>query len=280
MTNAILAQAPSNAPDLAAIKRRQQVTWSSGDFAVVASRIQFVAEQLAETATLRPGWRVLDIATGSGNAAIAAARSGCSVTGVDYVPSLLETGRARVAAEGLDVTLREGDAEALPVETASFDAVLSVFGVMFAPDQPTAAAELVRSVKSGGTIGLASWTPQGFIGQMFRTIAKHVPPPAGLASPMRWGDPEALRELLGPNVEVTQSVVRNCMFRFRTAGEFVTFFRRWYGPTLKAFESLDADGKLGLEHDLTHLAARWNSSTDHSTVTIPAAYLETIAIKK
>lgn len=280
MTTATATPVQSTPPDLTAIKRKQQATWSSGDFSVVASRIQFVAEQLAESADLRPGWRVLDVATGSGNAAIAAiaaARSGCSVTGVDYVPSLLETGRGRVAAEGLDVELIEGDAEVLPAASGSFDAVLSVFGVMFAPDQEKAASELLRACRPGGTIALASWTPGGFIGEMFRTIGAHVPPPAGLRSPMRWGDEQELKTLLGGGVNTIASVEPACIFRFRTPAEFVDFFRRWYGPTLKAFDALDDSGRTALGGDLEALARRWNTSTDPGSITIPAAYLESIA---
>jgi SAM-dependent methyltransferase len=268
---------PLAAPDLAAIKRRQQLTWSSGDYSVVASRIHFVAEQLASSAELQAGWRVLDVATGSGNAAIAAARSGCSVTGIDYVPSLLEAGRARVEAEGLDVTLLEGDAEDLPAPSGSFDAVLSVFGVMFAPDQPKAASELLRACRSGGTIALASWTPSGFIGEMFRTIGARVAPPAGLASPMRRGVEENLKALFGDGISSINSVERIYTFRFRSPEEFAGFFRRWYGPTLKAFEALDEDGRTGLAKDLANLAHRWNTSSDPESIAIPAAYLETIA---
>ena len=171
---------PGLLPDFAAVKCRQQNIWASGDFSVVASRIVFQAEHLCETADVQSGWRVLDVATGSGNAAIAAARHGCTAFGVDYVPSLLETGRRRAEAEGLAVELLEGDAEALPFPDHSFDAVMSVFGSMFAPDHARAAAELLRVSRHGGTIALASWTPDGFIGRLFRTVAAHVPPPAGV----------------------------------------------------------------------------------------------------
>jgi SAM-dependent methyltransferase len=268
---------PPATPDLAAIKRRQQLTWSSGDYSMIASRIHFVAEQLAASADLRAGSNVLDVATGSGNAAIAAARSGATVTGIDYVPSLLETGRARVEAEGLDVTFREGDAEDLPVASGSFDAVLSVFGVMFAPDQPKAAGELLRACRGGGTIALASWRPDGFIGEMFRTIGAHVPPPAGLASPMRWGVEDNLKELFGSGVSSIASVERTFVFRFRSPEEFTGFFRRWYGPTLKAFEALDENGRAALAQDLSDLARKWNTSSDPGSIAIPSTYLETIA---
>lgn len=174
-------------PDLGAVKQRQQQTWASGDFAVVAARIQLVAEHLCDTADLRAGWRVLDVATGSGNAAIAAARHGCTVVGIDYVPALLERGRRRADAEGLEIELIEGDAEALPFPDDAFDAVTSVFGAMFAPNHERAAAELLRVSRPGGTVALANWTPDGFIGELFRTTAAHVPPPAGVQSPLLWG---------------------------------------------------------------------------------------------
>ena len=190
-----------------------------------------VAEQLVDTADLRAGWHVLDVATGSGNAAIAAARLGCHAIGVDYVPSLLERGRERAAAEGLDVALLEGDAEALPFPDRSFDAVISVFGSMFAPDHEKAASELVRVTKPGGTIALASWTPTGFIGELFRTVATHVPPPAGVRSPMLWGTREHLESLFGTKVSSLEMTERDFTFRFRSAEEFVEFFRTWYGPT-------------------------------------------------
>src|SRR5213083_66759 len=191
---------PLPQPDLHAVKERQQQTWASGDFGVVAARIVLVAEQLCDSADLHAGWRVLDVATGSGNAAIAAARLGCAAVGVDYVPALLERGRQRAAAEGLEVELLEGDAEALPFADASFDAVTSVFGSMFAPDHARAAAELLRVCRPGGTIALASWTPEGFIGELFQTVGAHVPPPAGVPAPMLWGTKAHLGQLLGTEI--------------------------------------------------------------------------------
>src|SRR5579871_1706310 len=225
-------------PELRAIKARQQATWASGDFAVVASRIVLVAEQLCDRADLRAGWKVLDVATGSGNAAIAAARLGCHAVGVDYVPALLERGRLRAEAEGLDVELVEGDAEELPFAEGEFDAVVSVFGAMFAPDHFKAAAELLRVCGPGGTIALASWSPSGFIGQLFRTVAQYAPPPAGVSSPMLWGTEDHLAEILGNGITSLSVTERMFDFRFASAREFVTFFRRWYGPTVKAFGSL------------------------------------------
>jgi len=265
-------------PDFAAVKQRQQQAWASGDFGVVASRIVLVAEQLVDTADLHAGWRVLDVATGSGNAAIAAARLGADAVGVDYVPSLLEQGRTRAAAEGLDVELLDGDAEALPFPDASFDAVTSVFGTMFAPDHATAAAELLRVCGPGGTIALASWTPESFIGELFRTVAGHVPPPAGVPSPMLWGTEAHLRELLGDGIASLELIERTFTFRFASPEEFVAFFRRWYGPTVKAFAALDEDGQAALEHDLVELARRHDRLGDGATA-IPATYTEAIAIR-
>jgi len=264
-------------PDFAGIKQRQQQAWASGDFAVVAARIVLVAEQLCDTADLHAGWRVLDVATGSGNAAIAAARHGCEAVGVDYVPALLERGRARAAAEGLDVELVEGDAEALPFPDASFDAVTSVFGTMFAPDHSRAVAELLRVTRPGGTIALASWTPDGFIGELFRTIAAHVPPPAGVPSPMLWGTEAHLRGLFGDGISSLRATERTFTFRFPSAEAFVAFFRTWYGPTVKAFAALADDARDELERDLVALARRFDR-LGADAIAIPATYLEAIAL--
>src|ERR671914_924649 len=243
-------------PDLLAVKQRQQQAWASGDFHAVGARIVLVAERLVDAADLHAGWRVLDVATGSGNAAIAAARLGSTAVGVDYVPSLLERGRLRAAAEGLAVELVAGDAEALPFPDASFDAVTSVFGSMFAPDHEQAAAELLRVTRPGGTIALASWTPDGFLGDFFRTMSAHVPPPAGVRSPMLWGGEAHLRDLFGDGIASLEAAERTFTFRFRSAEEFVAFFRTWYGPTLKAFASLEAEAREALERDLVALAGR------------------------
>jgi ubiquinone/menaquinone biosynthesis C-methylase UbiE len=260
--------------DLAVVKERQQQTWASGDFAVVASLIVLVAEQLCDTADLRAGWRVLDVATGTGNAAIAAARLGCDAVGVDYVPSLLERGRLRAEAEGLAVELLEGDAEALPFPDGSFDAVTSVFGSMFAPDHERAAAELLRVCRPGGTIALASWTPDGFIGELFRTVAAHVPPPAGVASPLLWGTESHLRELMGEHLSSLEVAERTFTFRFASPDDFVTCFRTWYGPTVKAFAA--APDPAALEADLVALAERFDRLGNGATA-IPASYLEVVA---
>jgi SAM-dependent methyltransferase len=262
--------------DFATIKQRQQQTWASGDFHAVAARIMLVAEHLCDTADLHAGWRVLDVATGSGNAAIAAARLGCEAVGIDYVPALLERGRRRAAAEGLEVELLEGDAEALPFADAFFDAVTSVFGAMFAPDHARAAAELLRVCRPGGKIALASWTPDGFIGELFRTQAAHVPPPPGVPSPMLWGTEAHLRELFGDGIAWLEVEERTFTWRFRSADEFVAFFKRWYGPTLKAFAALQGDGHDALERDLVELARRYDR-LGAGAIAIPSTYTEAVA---
>src|SRR5262245_61247575 len=217
MVHATEQSAASPAVDLAAVKKRQQATWSSGDFSVVAARLVHVAEELCEAADLQAGSRVLDVATGSGNAALAAARRGAKVTGLDYVPALLERGRLRADAERLEVDFIEGDAEELPFESRTFDAVLSVYGVMFAPDHQKTASELARVCRPGGTIALASWTPGGYIGEMFRLVAKYVTPPAGLTPPARWGDEEHLRKIFGSAIGRIESRLRTYLFRFPSA---------------------------------------------------------------
>jgi SAM-dependent methyltransferase len=263
--------------DLTAVKTRQQATWASGDFAEIATLIVPVAERLADAADLRAGTRVLDVACGSGNATIAAARLGVVATGVDYVPELLERGRERAAAERLRIDFRHGDAEEIPAEDASFDATLSVFGSMFAPDQPRAAAELVRVTRPGGTIALASWTPDGFIGAMFRTVAAHVPPPSGLASPMLWGTEEHLAELFGTDVAWSHSR-RTFSFRFPSARAFVDSFATYYGPTVKALEAA-GPAREALERDLEELALSWNRLEQPGPIAVPATYLESVGIR-
>jgi len=266
-------------PDYAAVKERQQAAWASGDYHGVAARIVLVAEHLCDTADLHAGWRVLDVATGSGNAAIAAARLGCSVVGVDYVPSLLDRARERATAEGLEVEFQEADAEALPFEEASFDAVTSVFGSMFAPNHEQTAAELLRVCRPGGTIALASWTPDSFIGQLFRTVAGHVPPPAGVQSPLLWGTEGHLRSLFGEGITSLEVEERTFAFRFESPEQLVAFFRRWYGPTLKAFAALDAAGQDALESDLVELASRFDRLGGDAAA-IPSTYTEAVAIRR
>jgi SAM-dependent methyltransferase len=263
--------------DLAAVKTRQQATWASGDFAEIATLIVSVAERLADAADLQAGSAVLDVATGSGNAALAAARLGSVVTGVDYVPALLERGRERAAAERLDVDFRHGDAEELPFADESFDGAVSVFGSMFAPDHQRAASELVRVTRPGGTIALASWTPDGFVGAMFETVAAHVPPPPGLVSPMRWGTEEHLAELFGHEVSWTHRR-RTFTFRFTSPDAFVERFAAYYGPTVKA---LDAAGSArgALSADLRDLARSWNRLEQPGPIAVPATYLESVGLR-
>src|SRR5580765_397385 len=247
-----------SSPDFTAIKQRQQATWASGDFSVVAARIVYQAEQLCETADLQAGWRVLDVATGSGNAALAAARRGCDAVGIDYVPALLERGRIRAAAEHLSVDFLYGDAEDLPFPAGWFDAVTSIYGVMFAPHHQRAASELARVCRPGGRIALACWTPEGFIGETFRLMSRYLPPTPGLQPPVRWGEEAYQRALFGDFAASVASYPRTAIFRFRSAEENVSFFRTYYGPTLRAFDSLPADRREALQHDLIALAKRYD----------------------
>jgi SAM-dependent methyltransferase len=265
--------------DLAAIKRGQQAMWASGDFGVIATLIHVVAERLVDSVDLAAGSRVLDVAGGTGNAAIAAARLGCRVTCTDYVPALLERGRERARAERLDVEFATADAEALPFADGEYDAVLSVFGAMFAPDQARAAAELLRVCRPGGLVGLASWTPDGFLGEWFRATAAHVPPPAGVASPLRWGTEAGIAELLGDEVGDIRTRRRTFTWRFRDAAEFVATLRDWYGPTVKAFEVAGPDGAAALEHDLTAVIERAARPRD-GAIAVPAEYLEVVAVRR
>jgi len=264
-------------PDLATIKRRQQATWASGDYAAVAALIVPVAERLVDLADLRAGSRVLDVATGSGNAAIAAARLASDVVGIDYVDSLLERGRERAAAERLQVDLRSGDAEDLPFPDASFDAVLSVFGSMFAPDHLQTAREIARVTRPGGTIALASWAPEGFIGALFQVVARYVPPPAGVASPALWGTADYLESLFGQEVRWTHTT-ETFTFRFPSAEAFVDYFSVHYGPTLK---TLEAAGDRGREFqaELTELARNSSRLDGDGPVAIPATYLTSIGVR-
>jgi ubiquinone/menaquinone biosynthesis C-methylase UbiE len=263
--------------DLAAVKARQQQVWASGDYSVIAERIQVMAERLVDALDLDAGDRLLDVAGGSGNAALAAARAGYDVVCSDYVPSLLERARERAAAERVPVELREADAEALPFEDASFDAVVSVVGVMFTPDQERAAAELLRVCRPGGTIALASWTPDGFVGEMLRTVGRHVPPPAGLRPPTVWGTEERLAELLGGDVQALRHEHRTYTFRHRSAEAFVDDFREFYGPVHKAFGTLEDDGRAALRDDLLALVRRFDVRGGEGPVAMPSAYMETVA---
>jgi SAM-dependent methyltransferase len=264
------------AVDYAAIKQKQQAAWASGDYAVVGTTLQIVGEQLCESIDLKPGSRVLDVAAGNGNATLAAARRFAEVTSTDYVEALLNKGRQRAEAEDLPVTFTVADAEALPFADASFDYVLSTFGVMFSPNHEQAAAEMLRVVRSGGRIGLANWTPASFIGEVFKTLGRHVPPPAGVRPPSLWGDREHLAKLFtGHQVLITE---RAFNFRYKSTAHFLEVFRTFYGPVHKAFLSLEEDGRTALQNDLTTLMESVNTASD-GTLTIPGIYAEVIVLK-
>jgi len=272
------ASVPATGPDLALVKQRQQATWASGDFAVIGTTLQIVGETLAEAVDVRAGERVLDVAAGNGNATLAAARRFAEVTSTDYVPHLLEKGAARARAEGFDVRFQVADAEALPFADGSFDVALSTFGVMFTPDQAAAARELARVVRPGGRIGLANWTPDGLIGQLFRLIGRYVPPPAGVASPALWGTEPRLEALFGAHAKDIACTRRNFNFRYRSAAHWIDVFRAYYGPTHKVFAALDAERQGLLQSDLTALLESANVGGPGSLV-VPAEYLEVVVVR-
>ncbi|WP_250454156.1 class I SAM-dependent methyltransferase [Caballeronia sp. ATUFL_M2_KS44] len=261
--------------DLAAVKVRQQAAWSTGNYAVVGTTLQIVGESLCEALDLRAGSRVLDVAAGNGNATLAAARRWCDVTSTDYVPSLLDAGRARADAEGLAVQFQEADAEALPFADASFDVVLSTFGVMFTPNQQQAADELARVCKRGGKIGLANWTPESFIGQVFRTIGKYMPPAPGMMSPALWGTKARIEELFGDRARSMAATSREFVFRYRSAAHFMDVFRTYYGPMNKAFAALEGERQAAFIDDLMTLIESRNRSGD-ATLVLPSEYLEIV----
>lgn len=270
------SSAPAAAPDYASIKQRQQATWGSGDYAVVGTTLQIVGETLAEATDLRAGERVLDVAAGNGNATLAAARRYADVTSTDYVSALLEKGRRRAEAEGLaNVRFEVADAEALPYEAGRFDAVLSTFGVMFAPDHATAAREMLRVTRPGGRIGMANWTPEGFIGRLFRIIGAHVAPPAGVRSPALWGSEAHLTALFGPRARELRIQRRHFNFRYESAAHFLAVFREFYGPTHKAFGALDAAGRQALARDITALLDELDVGGGRGLV-VPSEYAEVV----
>jgi SAM-dependent methyltransferase len=274
------ARAPTPAqPDLAAIKAKQRATWSSGDYAVVGTTLQIVGETLCEAAGISAGERVLDVACGNGNAALAAARRFAAVSGIDYVPALLERARGRAAADGLPAEFREADAEDLPFEDGAFDAVLSTFGVMFTPDQAAAARELLRVCRPGGRIALASWTPDGFIGKVFGVVGRHVPPPAGLRKPSEWGTEARLSELFAGGLRGMTAARREYVFRYRSPAHFVEVFRTWYGPIHRAFAALPPDGAAALERELVALLEASNAATG-GALAVPSAYLEAVLVRR
>ncbi|HXZ49665.1 MAG TPA: class I SAM-dependent methyltransferase [Usitatibacter sp.] len=266
-------------PDFPALKQKQQATWASGDFAVIGTTLQIVGESLAEAVDLRAGERVLDVAAGNGNATLAAARRFASVVSTDYVPALLDKGAKRAAAEGLDVRFQVADAEDLPFADASFDVVLSTFGAMFTPDHARPAREMLRVVRPGGRIGLANWTPEGFIGQLFKVVGAYLPPPAGLKSPALWGTEPHIVELFGSRATDIRATRRTFNFRYRDSAHWVQVFRDYYGPTHKAFAALDAEGRKGLEADIVALLNRLNVGGERSLV-VPGEYLEIVVTRR
>lgn len=265
--------------DFKSLKAKQQAAWSSGDYAVVGTTLQIVGEQLAEAMDLRAGQTVLDVAAGNGNVTLAAARRWCEVTSTDYVEPLLICGRKRAEAEGLQVKFQVADAENLPFADASFDAVVSTFGGMFSPNQDRTSAELIRVCKSGGRIGLANWTPESFIGQLFRTIGKYLPPPTGLKSPAAWGTRSWLETTFPPGAFTLAAEIRYFNFRYRSPQHFLEIFRAYYGPLLKAFEALTEPDRKGLSCDIIDLIERYNISGDN-TMVVPSEYLEVILSKR
>jgi ubiquinone/menaquinone biosynthesis C-methylase UbiE len=276
---ATVIAASSASIDLAAVKARQQAAWSAGNYAVVGTTLQIVGESLCEAMDLRSGARVLDVAAGNGNATLAAARRWCDVVSTDFVPALLERGRARASAEGLPVRFEQADAENLPFPDASFDAVISTFGVMFTPNQEKAASELARVCKPGGRIGLANWTPESFIGQLFKTIGTYIPPATGVRSPALWGTKARLDELFGKLAQEIRTTSREFVFRYRSPMHWIDVFRTYYGPMNKTFGALDSGKQAAFTQDLLGLMDSRNRSGDR-TLVLPSEYLEVVIERK
>jgi len=264
--------------DLGALKARQQATWGAGDYAVVGTTLQIVGERLCETIDLRAGSRVLDVAAGNGNATLAAARRFCEVVSTDYVPALLEEGRRRAEAERQAVDFRVEDAEALRFPDASFDVVLSTFGVMFTADHDRAAAELLRVCRPGGMIAMANWTPEGFIGQVFRTLGRHLPPPPGARSPALWGSEEAIWRMFGSEAASIRVVPQRFVFRYRSVQHFIDVFRDFYGPVHKAFQAL-GERAPAFEAELRALLETRNAAED-GTLVVPSDYVEVVIVRR
>ena len=264
--------------DLEAVKAKQQINWSAGNYAVIGTTLQLLGEAICEAVDISAGSRVIDIAAGNGNASLAAARRSCEVVALDYVPSLLAQLDERAAAERLVITTEVGDAEAIAHPDASFDVALSTVGIMFAPDHQRAADELVRVLKPGGKFGLLNWTPAGFVGQMFKIIGSYVPPPAGVKSPMLWGTGDHLETLFAGNVSSLKVTPMHFVFRYRSAEEMVEAFKTFYGPIVKAFEALDPEGATGLRNDLINLCNSLNTSAD-GTLCVPAEYVEVVGVR-
>lgn len=266
------------APDYGVVTQVQQRIWSEGDFSRIGAMAQIVAEGLCEAAGMRAGERVLDVACGAGNGAIAAARRTWEpAVGLDYVPALLERGRERAAAERFEIEFVEGDAQELPFEDGSFDGVLSIFGAMFAPDQQRVADELLRVCRPGGYVAMANWTPAGFVGQMFQTVTAHAPPPPGLTPPSLWGTEKRLGELFGGRISELRTEPRTMVMRARSADHWIEIFRTWFGPAKIAYERVGPEGERALTTDLRALLERFN--TDDETLFLAAEYLEVVAVK-
>lgn len=265
--------------EMAALKTRLRATWIAGDFGQIAKAYTSDAEDFIDRLNLKPGTKVLDVACGTGNLALPAARAGAVVTGVDIAPNLVEQARENATREGLNVRFDEGDAEALPYDDASFDAVLTMFGAMFAPRPELVAAELKRVCRPGGSIVMANWTPGGFIGQMFKTMASHVTPPAGMPSPLMWGVEENVRERFGEGISKLETKLQNVRFRFPfSPAQVVEHFQEYYGPTQKAFGTLDETKQAALRKDLEQLWSSNNRATD-GTTEVDSEYLEVIATR-
>jgi ubiquinone/menaquinone biosynthesis C-methylase UbiE len=266
-------------PGLSPLKSRQQATWAAGDFAVIGTTLQIVGEELCEALDLRAGQRVLDVAAGNGTTALAAARRWCNVTATDYVPALLDRAAERSVAERLPMEFEIADAEALPYPDGSFDAVTSSFGAMFTPDHEKPAKEMLRVCRSEGKVGLANWTPDGFIGQLFKTIGKFIPPPADMKSPALWGTKAHLSALFGREASLIAAVPKPFVFRYRSDDHWIDVFKTYYGPVLKAFEALDNDARAALTADIKALIARFNIADD-GTMVVPGEYLEAVIVKR
>ena len=270
---------PETLVDLAAVKTKQQAAWSSGDYAIVGATLQIIGEDLCEAMDLRSGHKVLDVAAGNGNVTLAAARRWCDVTSTDYVPALLAKGRERAKAEGWTIDFKEADAEALPFADESFDAIVSTLGVMFTANHDKAAAEMLRVCRRGGKIGMANWTPEGFIGQLFKTIGKHMPPPPGVKSPALWGTQAHLAHLFEAKAASLQIASKEFTFRYRSAQHWIDVFRNYYGPVHKTFGALPPAGQAALASDLLALIERFNRAKD-GTMVVPGEYLEVVIIKR
>jgi len=277
----IISDSSFDAPDIdfAAVKNRQQAAWSAGNYAVVGTTLQIVGEDLCEALDLRAGARVLDVAAGNGNATLAAARRWCDVTSTDYVPSLLESGRTRARAEGHRIQFEQADAENLPFPDTSFDVVMSTFGVMFTPNQHKAASELARVCRPGGKIGLANWTPESFIGQLFKTIGKYIAPAPGVKSPALWGTKARLDELFGKTAKEIRTTRREFVFRYHSPTHWLEVFRTYYGPMNKTFGALEAEKESAFTRELLALMESRNRSGDR-TLVLPSEYLEVVIERK